>query len=222
MSENQPAYTTRHLGVIPDGGRRWARKNEVPLEQAYMFSFERVRDLIVMAHEIGFGEITVYAMSRANTQRVSDELQAVYSGLVEFSKLVARLADDGYVSTIHVHGDLTLFPKTVRSLFEELVGTRGPMNGSQVNLLLGYDAWDELTAARTRNPTQITLEDLWVTTRVDAVIRSGGAPLLSGFLPLQTQYAPILFTQGMFNDLTDQDFRELLQRAWEFKHLMGR
>ena len=72
----------------------------------------------------------------------------------------------------------------------------------RINLLAAYDAEDELRSAYRRAQAQeCDINDAFEIGRVDMVIRTTAEPLLSGFLPYQSQYAQLLFLDTPLNDL---------------------
>ena len=146
----------------------------------------------------------------------------MYEALATLLEGLRRLSDSSTCSEVRLAGDVNLLPDEVRSLLLSIASLRGDGSGLRVNLLAAYDSWDEVSRAASHSGGRITLKDLWVETRVDAVIRTGGSALLSGFLPMQTQYAHILTSDKMFNDLLDADFDQLLKAAAAVTHLFGK
>ncbi len=98
------------------------------------------------------------------------------------------------------------------------------MTGSdfRINILAAYDAYDELRAAHLRAHREgcdiIAALDIG---NVDMVIRTTPEPLLSGFLPLQSQYAQLIFLPTPLNELTEQDIDELINAYRRFPQLRG-
>ena len=80
-------------------------------------------------------------------------------------------------------------------------------------MMVAYDPVDELRQAASRpgwlegpNPWAA----FWVDASVDLVIRSGGGPTLSEFVPLQAGYARLVFLETLFNDTTLEQFERLV------------
>lgn len=213
----------RHIGIIPDGGRRWASRENIPLVDAYRRSFSRVADLLSIAVKAGFEEATVYVLSRSNLARSYSELDAVYTAFSTLYDSLAQLCDISECKEVNIIGRVESLPHMPLSWIQNIDMLCGSHHGIIVNLLVAYDAWDELADVIVdRNRTNISITDLWVKTPVDAVIRSGGTALLSGFLPLQCAYAHLLATDQVFNDLTDDDFIRLTTAAKSVRHRLGK
>ena len=178
-------------------------------------------DLLRRCHTNGIREASVYVLSRANLSRNEKELHAVYEAFASLLDSLHELSTNGVLATVRIVGDYNCLPEMPKALLDEMMNLKRNADGININLLTAYDAWDELNFAYSRRGS-IKISDLWVTSRVDAVIRSGGTALLSGFLPLQSQYAHIMTTQELFNDLTDDDFENLVRGAVSVSHRLGR
>ncbi|MGW8378420.1 undecaprenyl diphosphate synthase family protein [Actinacidiphila sp. SB3-2] len=76
--------TPRHVGVILDGNRRWARSHHAPLEKAYCEGAARVREFADRCAQTGITVVTVWALSRDSLRRaphtVAPILGAVTAG----------------------------------------------------------------------------------------------------------------------------------------------
>lgn len=212
---------SKHLGIIPDGGRRWARKNNVSYVEAYKLSFSRLYYVLLRAYGLGFSEVSVYVLSRDNLSRTPNDLHAVYSSLPTLQHTLQNACAGGFCESVIIVGQISLLPDEQQTVFRQIEAVHGKRGGLKVNLLVAYSAWDELHAAQI-NGNEITLETLWVTSKVDSVLRTGGSSLFSGFLPLQSQYAHLIATEEMFDDLSDSDFDRLLLRAAQISHLFGK
>jgi len=209
-----------HLGIIPDGGRRWARRQGVSLREAYETTFEKLGSAIELAFAAQFDELSIYLLSKGNLARPADDLDALYAALPRLDQILTDALNAGVCRGVHVAGRPEQLPIAgVFSRCTNLVPDR-PL-GPSLNLLLAYDAIDELNAAfRTGGPD--TWRDfLWVRSPLDAVIRTGGAPLFSGFLPLQSQYAHLLVVEELFNDVDDRALEALIVRARSVEHRFG-
>ena len=100
--------------------------------------------------------------------------------------------------------------------------TSGNRKGT-LNLLLAYDPIEEIIQAfRTSTNHERFYEDLWVTKPVDLVIRTGGAKLLSNFLPLQCGYARLYCYDKLFNDFTTEDLDEVVHQFSMIERKFGK
>jgi undecaprenyl diphosphate synthase len=215
---HQPA----HVGVIPDGLRRWAHGNGATLAESYLRGAEKVTDILVELQTHDVQTVSVYNLSRANLARPSHELDAVYAATIHFFSALIPAHFDPAVCSVRLHGDRTLLPKSYRAAAE---GAETAMQGSgfRINILAAYDAADELRAAHLRAQREgcditaaLDIED------VDLIIRTTPEPLLSGFLPLQSQYAQLIFLTTPLNDLEVGQISDLVADYRRFPQRRGR
>ncbi len=190
-----------HVGLIPDGLRRWARANSASLADAYLRGSEKVTEILLALQRNEVQTASVYNLSRANLARPDDQLQAVYAASIYFLTTLVPANFDAATCSFRMHGDRDLLPAEFVAAAEALEATMtGP--DFRINLLAAYDAEDELRSAYRRAQAQeCDINDAFEIGRVDMVIRTTAEPLLSGFLPYQSQYAQLLFLDTPLNDL---------------------
>jgi undecaprenyl diphosphate synthase len=211
-----------HVGLIPDGLRRWAKANDATLADAYLQGARKVTEILLALQRRGVQTVTVYNLSRANLARRSDELDAVYGASMQFLTTMIPDQFDHSVCSVRLYGDRNALPHKYVAAAEDL---ESAMDGGEfrINILAAYDARDELQAAHER----ARREGCHITAALDIpmldmVIRTTPEPLLSGFLPLQSQYAQLNFLQTPLNDLTEQDIDDLIAAYRRFPQLRGR
>lgn len=211
-----------HVGLIPDGLRRWAKANEATLGDAYLKGADKVTEILLTLQRNGVQTVSVYNLSRANLARESTELDAVYSASIHF---VATLIPDHFdpaACSVRLHGNRNLLPHNYLAAAQDL---EGAMRGSdfRINILAAYDAYDELrTACQRAQRDGCDISAALDIGNVDLVIRTTPEPLLSGFLPLQSQYAELVFLSTPLNDLSVQDIEDLIAAHRDFPQLRGR
>lgn len=214
----QPA----HVGLIPDGLRRWALAHGAGLPEAYLRGAVKVTEILLALQRNDVNTVTVYNLSRANLGRSDDELAAVYEASVHFFTTLVPERFDPVSCGVRIHGDRDALPANYRSAAERLESV---MTGQdfRINVLAAYDADDELRAAHQRAAREnrdvrsaFEIED------VDLVIRTSPEPLLSGFLPMQSQYAKLVFLTTPLNELTACDIDELVADYRRLPQLRGR
>ncbi|MDA4101638.1 undecaprenyl diphosphate synthase family protein [Mycolicibacterium monacense] len=210
------------MGLIPDGLRCWADANKTTLVDAYRRGAMKVVDILLALQEHGVQTVSVYNLSRANLARRDDELEAVFAASTHFFSTLIPANFDHTACGVRIHGDLDLLPDeyvaAARSVEQTMTG-----RDFRINILAAYDAADELRAAHRRarqNGCDITaaleIGD------VDLVIRTTPEPLLSGFLPLQSQYAQLMFLTTALNDLQRADIDDLIADYRRFPQRRGR
>ena len=211
-----------HVGLIPDGLRRWAQANGTTLTEAYLRGAESLVQILLALRRNDVQTVTVYNLSRANLARTGAELEAVYVASTHFLTTLVPAAFAPADCTVRLHGDRDALPPDYVAAAAKAEAT---MTGSgfHINVLAAYDAYDELRAATRRARDQsCDIAAAFDIGAVDLVIRTTPEPLLSGFLPLQSQYAQLMFLQTPLNELTERHVDDLLAEYRRFPQLRGR
>ncbi len=115
-----PATVPVHIGVIPDGNRRWARKVGISITEAYRIGSDKVEEFLDWSLDFGIRIVTVYVLSTENFLRRSKlELDLLYRLLKE--KLIKVRKDDRIHRNrvrVKVIGRTWLLPEDVRREIE--------------------------------------------------------------------------------------------------------
>lgn len=215
---HQPA----HVGVIPDGLRRWADANGTTLTEAYLRGAHKMIEILLILQRNGVHTVSVYNLSRANLGRRDDELAGVYAASTQFVAALIPAHFDPAVCSVRLHGDRTLLPeKYVAAVHALEIAMKG--DDFRINILAAYDAGDELRAAHIRAQREgCDINAAFDIGDVDIVIRTTPEPMLSGFLPLQSQYAQLIFLTTPLNDLEGQQIDDLIADYRRAPQLRGR
>lgn len=218
----QVQHEPAHVGLIPDGLRRWANSNGTSLDDAYLRGAQKVTEILLALQRHGVQTVSVYNLSQANLARPNTELNAVYAASIHFFTTLIPHHFDSSECSVRLHGDRRLLPENFLEAAQHLESI---MQGEhfRINILAAYDAVDELRAAHLRAQRDgCDISDAFDIGDVDLVIRSSPEPLLSGFLPIQSQYAQLIFLQTPLNDLTDCHIDDLVADYRRFPQRRGR
>ena len=191
----------KHIGVIPDGNRRWAVENGLEKKDGYDKGLDPGLDLYLLCKELGVKEISYYGFTVDNTKRPTEQRLSFTNACVDAVKLLA-----GQDAELLVLGNTEskmfpeeLLPYTTRQTFGK--------GGMKVNFLVNY-SWEWDTGFKKSNEMGLLKsEDV---SRVDLVIRWGGRKRLSGFLPLQSVYADFYFIDDLWPDFKKEHLDEAI------------
>ncbi len=189
----------KHIGVIPDGNRRWAKAHGMEKEDGYAYGLEPGLKLLRLARAQGIGEITYYGFTMDNCKRPAVQFQAFQKACVEAAEI---LTQEG--AELLVLGDETskCFPEALLPYRQRQTVNGG---GIRVNLLVNYGwQWDLAHIKADGKPYS---QDV---SRMDMIIRWGGMRRLSGFLPIQSVYADFYVEEKLWPDFAETDFYEAL------------
>lgn len=200
-----------HVGVIPDGNRRWAAARGLPKAAGYEHGIAPAKRLFDVVWDLGIEEVSTYIFTQENAHRPKDQIEAFKAAFIEFLGWV----EEKDVSLLIV-GDTSspIFPKGLEYLAEP---EEGRERRRRLNLLVNYSwRWDvaEGVRAHARMADKVgdplDLIGSRHVSRIDLIVRWGGRNRLSGFLPLQSAYADIYVVDAMWPDFEVEHFYDAL------------
>ena len=80
----------KHIGVIPDGNRRWAVENGLEKDQGYLHGIEPGLELFKLCQKLDIKEITYYGFTTDNTKRPSYQKKAFIDACIKSVELIAN------------------------------------------------------------------------------------------------------------------------------------
>ena len=175
-----------HIGIIPDGNRRWAENNGLTKEKGYNLGINPGLLLFKLCQKLGIKEITYYGFTTDNTKRPANQKEAFTKACIDAVKLLSH--EDAELLVIG-NTESPCFPSELLPFTKRKVFGKG---GIKVNFLVNY-GWElDLNLSRKTNNKRKNL-DLALQSkdisRIDLIIRWGGRRRLSGFLPIQSIYS---------------------------------
>ncbi len=226
----------RHVAIIPDGNRRWARKLGLDIREGHIHGYERIREVIQWLFELGIRVITVYAMSYENClYRSPEERENLFKlALRGFRELMESDLVYRYRVRVKVIGKLELVPQEVREYAEKLESVTAEFSDRFLNIALCYGGRQELVEAikavvRDVSRGILSLEEIdeytvskYLSTshlselsEPDLVIRTSGEMRISNFLLWQIAYSELYFCDVLWPELRKID---LLRAIRSYQH----
>lgn len=200
----------RHIGIIPDGNRRWATKKGMQKQDGYTHGIDPGLKLYEACLELGVEEITFYGFTMDNVKRPSLQTKAFQKACVDsVRKIQERDAD----LLVMGNAESKVFPEELKPYTTR---TRFGEGKIKVNFLVNY-GWDwDLNHALTNEEAlasgsvknYIASKDI---SRMDLILRWGGRRRLSGFLPIQSVYSDIYLVEEFWPDYKDEHLLEALR-----------
>ena len=199
----------RHIAIIMDGDRRWAKEKKLPVTEGHRHGRESVREIVRACGQLGVEILTLYTFSTENWIRSKNEVAVLMKWLREALRDETPELHRNNVR-LNAIGRIDGLPKMVRMALEKAIKDTAVNNGLLLNLALNYGGRSELVdacrvlAARARDgvidPNDIEEQDIeqaLYTSDIpdpDLLIRCSGEMRLSNFLPWQMVYTEIWFT----------------------------
>ena len=222
----------RHIAIIMDGDRRWAREHNLPKTEGHRFGRESVRDVVRASGELGIEILTLYSFSTENWTRPRREVQSLMRWLRE--SLRDEIAElDANNVRLNAIGRLEGLSKSVQKALGRALAKTADNTGLRLNLALNYGGRSELVDAfqclatqvredglDPRNIDEETVAGALYTAGIpdpDLLIRSSGEMRLSNFLIWQAAYTEFWFTPVYWPDFRRQHLYEAI-RSYQQRH----
>ncbi len=224
----------RHVAVIMDGNRRWARERGVPETDGHAAGVDAVRPIVERAQQQGVEVLSIYAFSRENWARASDEVEMLFALLdaaIRDYTPGPREAGRARSGCWVARQSSAVRPRT--SIEEALTRTAGGTRMT-LNVAFNYSGRTEIVDAVQRclrdgiaadDVDETTIEQRLYTADlpgVDLLIRTGGDQRISNFLLWQTAYAELYFCERYWPDFTPDDFDAALAEYTRRSRRFGR
>ncbi len=217
----------RHIGVILDGNRRWARHAGQSAAHGHQRGADKITEVLAWSQQAGVEVVTLWMLSTDNLDRDPDELDAL---LEIICVTVEDLARDGRWRLQHV-GDASLLPPSTTARLSAAIQSTDGVEGLHVNIAVGYGGRHEIAAAvrsylhsgvaaghsleevAEHFSVEHIAEHLYTKGQPDPdlVIRTSGEQRLSGFLLWQSAHSEFYFCEAYWPDFRHVDFLRALR-----------
>jgi short-chain Z-isoprenyl diphosphate synthase len=217
-----PEQIPRHVGVILDGNRRWAKASGAPKSRGWRAGADKVEEVLGWCDEVGVEVVTLWLLPTDNLNRPASELTpllAIIEGLVDDIANAGRWR-------VHPVGALDLLPADTARALKDAATRTADVPGLHVNVAVGYGGRREIADAvrallHDQASKGTTIEDLANVLDVehiaehlytkgqpdpDLVIRTSGEQRLSGFLLWQSAHSEFYFCEAYWPDFRKVDF----------------
>ncbi|XP_006338989.1 dehydrodolichyl diphosphate synthase 2-like [Solanum tuberosum] len=217
----------KHIAVIMDGNRRWAKKRGLPVALGYAAGIRALRNFVKLSYNWGIRALTLFAFSSENWFRPEAEVDLLM-GL--FDKVlkdeVENLARAGI--RLSIIGDSSKLPKSLQDLIDKAVMTTKANSRLHILVAINYSGqYDVVQACQTIaqkvkdgtiepediNSFLVEQELLTKCTEFpspDLLIRTSGELRLSNFLLWQLAYTELFFSHSQWPDFGEAEFLEAL------------
>jgi undecaprenyl diphosphate synthase len=224
----------KHIAIIMDGNRRWAREHNLPDSKGHEAGAANLQKIVEYCRDIGIKHLTVYALSTENWRKRSPlEVKGIFGLLMRIVKTKAEEYQRSGIK-FFVLGNFQAFPFKVKNAIKKILALAIVDEKIQFNVALNYGGRDEIVNALKKIieddvPAKKITEELissYLYTKdqpdPDLVIRPGGEFRLSNFLLWQMSYAELYFTDVLWPDFTPKKLEETLHWYQQRQRRMGK
>lgn len=216
----------RHLGVIMDGNRRWARQHMfTSVMRGHEKGVDTFMDLCTWCQDEGIPYLSVYAFSTENWERSQEEVANLFKLMEKFFTEEVHTCIERDIRVVVV-GNLSRLDEESKGIIRKAEEMTAHCSNLLVQIAISYGGRDEIlravkqyaseVAAGLRDPDRLTEAEFasYLDTDgvpdIDLVIRTGGNRRLSNFFPWQTVYSEIWFTDVLWPDFSKADMKKAL------------
>jgi short-chain Z-isoprenyl diphosphate synthase len=228
----------RHIGVMLDGNRRWARELGQTASYGHRRGADKISEFLGWCDEVGIQLVTLWLLSTDNLNRDESELTELVDII---SGAVASLASSGRWR-LHMVGNLDLLPENCARELRQAEQNTANVSGMAVNIAVGYGGRQEIADAvrdllREEAQAGKTLAEVADTVSLDGiaahlytrgqpdpdlVIRTSGEQRMSGFMLWQSVHTELYFCEAFWPDFRRTDFLRALRDYTQRERRLGR
>jgi undecaprenyl diphosphate synthase len=209
------------VGFIMDGNRRWANTHGLSSLEGHTKGYEVLKDVIGTVRSLGISHMVCYAFSTENWNRSAAEVGHLMSllekALREFGKTLTR---GSRTTNLRIIGERSrLSPEMQKEIAD--IESRNILDPElTVWLLISYGSRAEITDAVNRAiqegvpVTEASFATFLYTEGMpdpDLIIRTSGEQRLSNFLLWQSAYSELFFTETLWPDFGETEFRAIVE-----------
>ena len=217
-SFHQESNAPLHVAIIMDGSGRWATSRGMPREESHRAGTDAVRRTVEAAERLGLGTLTLFAFSGDNWRRPSREVaNLMYIFEEYFRRDIPRWCKSG--TRVSVIGRRDRFAPQLQEAIEAAESETSEGTGLHLRIALDYSGRDSILQAarllrrRIIEPTREAFAGLLgevthsggPSPDIDLLIRSGGEIRMSDFMPWESAYAELIFTDQLWPDFSGAD-----------------
>lgn len=216
----------RHLAIIMDGNRRWAKQRGLPAAAGHRRGAKTLEQVCRDAKELGIRYLTLYAFSTENWQRSAEEVNALMTLLREYLKDGLAELQKNKVRIIFI-GERHMLDGDIVAQMAEIERKTADNDAFTLCLAISYGSRQEIVRAarlaaeqvqngviEPENIDEACFSGLLYTAGIpdpDMVVRTSGEKRISNYLLWQIAYSELYFTDVLWPDFGRRELEEIIQ-----------
>lgn len=230
----QPTTNPQHVAIIMDGNRRWAKQHKLQALQGHQYVTDKVIEPLVDACiEIGIPYLTLWAFSTENWNRDRAEVEGL---LKLFRRAFEKSVEDLHKKGVKLNyiGAMDKFPSDIVDNVAKWTEISKNNTKITVTFALNYGGRDEIIRAMKKaakdgvdfSTISSEIFEQYLDTHdlpdPDLLIRPGGEQRLSGYLPWQSVYSELYFTDVLMPDFGREELKKAVEEFSKRQRRYGR
>lgn len=229
MTQRNNDTIPKHVAIIMDGNRRWAKKKGLPVFAGHVYVVENLLErLIEQATKRGVEYITFWAWSTENWKRGEKEVSSILKLFRKaLEKKAGKLIKNG--ARVRIIGDVESFPEDIQKGLNKMVEASEGNKRINVTFALNYGGREEiLQAVKDIKGEKIGVDEFskhLYTKDIsdpDMIIRPGGEKRLSGFMLWQSEYSELYFTDVLMPDFDEKELDKVIEEYKDRQRRFGK
>lgn len=215
-SVNKPV--PKHIAIIMDGNRRWARQSGLPVALGHASGARQVRSIVQACADRGVPFLTLFAFSTENWRRPQDEVSSLMGLMTLYlQKEVKDMSAKGV--RLKVVGDISGFDQRIQSLIAQaqektaqnqtITLTVAANYGGRWDLVQALKSWQQANPGESADSLDENTLSAHLSTSYapdpDLLIRTGGESRISNFMLWQMAYTELYFTDVLWPNFSPQE-----------------
>jgi len=221
-----------HLCIIPDGNRRWAKSKGLIASAGHKRagSYEHIKDLFDAARNLGVKYLSFWGFSTENWKRDKKEIDAIFELVSKAVKEWRKEAVENKIRFRHI-GRKDRLPKDLIEEIDKLEKETKDYRDFNVQICLDYGGRDEIVRAVNKalrfglkEIDENKFSELLDTNSIpepDLIIRTSGEKRTSGFMPFQSAYSELYFSDVHFPDFDACELENAISEFGKRKRNFG-
>ena len=221
MTDTDSSILPKHVVIIPDGNRRWAKKHGLAPIAGHKMGLDKALKVVKASRNLGIKVLTLWGFSTENWRRPDKEvgyLMKIY--LIFFRKHMTELVREGV--KFRWLGRRDRVPDGLRKILEKMEKATAKNKKYILNVAIDYGGHEEIVNAfkkiikRKIKPSQVSEELIAQNLETaglpnpDLLIRTSGEMRTSGIMPWQTAYTELFFSKLMFPDFSVAELKRAI------------
>jgi undecaprenyl diphosphate synthase len=211
----------RHIGIILDGNRRWAKKYGLPTYEGHLAGHDRVQEVALAAFDAGVEFVSMYAFSTENWNRSKEEVDKLMKLVLKSLVSDVPIMNKNNIKLLVIGSRENLSEKITKVIESAEMSTKDNTGGTLV-LCFNYGGQLEIVDA-VKKIIQSGVDANEVNTDlisaniygpeippIDIVVRTGGEHRISNFMLWRISYSELMFIDKFWPDMTKDDIKIII------------
>jgi short-chain Z-isoprenyl diphosphate synthase len=220
MTTDAPLVVPKHLGIMPDGTRRWAARRGLSTTEGYREGAAHLLRFFSWCDELGIASVTAWLVTERNVlHRPPQQVPGLLAVITDLAWDVAKAGR----WRLAIVGNMTILPGPVVAELEQAASSTAEIDGRQLVLGVGYGGRLQIVhavkqcLARCRTGDEVTEQTVTAylaehhQPELELIIRTSGEQRLSDMGGWQVAWSEMYFTESLWQDFTRTDLDSALE-----------